>query len=824
MYEFPLYDGVSVVEFNCKIGTKPALCGLVKEKGNTQADFDVTMVDGDDVGLLAQAPQSSDVFATRIGNVEVGESIFVEITYVGELKHDDDIEGIRFMIPAMIAPIYLTEALRRLTFAELERISPLGHDGIRITVDIILPAGQYIQGIESPSHLIAVSIGALSIASQEAPVMNKAFATLSQGSAELEKNFVLIIHVKPSSTPTALLETHPTISNHRALMITLAAPLFHFSSYLPSEIILVVDRSASMRHDIPMLGSVLKVFLKSLPTSVSFNICSFGTENTFLWTQSKSYTNSTVQEAIQHISTFKADYGGTEILKAIQATIERRVTDLPLDVILFTDGNITDQGSSLGYVNEEVEKARNITDQEALFTSVREKVEKTKQGGIRVFSIGIGNKFSRALVEGIARAGRGLCIAVQDGERLEKSATRMLRGALSPHYEDSILEVNYGQDDDDFELVEVTESMEKFSSSETEEITTSPSGPSSDLKDKSLREIHHFPQIIQAPHEIPSLLAAAKPTVYILMGPKTIQRNPTSVILRSPFAPALEILLEMLTEQRTTIHHLAARKAVQDMEESRGWVFDNVNKIADVQNLAEREAVRLGETFQVVNKWCSFVTVSSTDGKEIFTRTPTLQSDLAFYPPRIIPLKPVNPLLIPKIPEPPQPDRTIISSPSIPEIQSQQPRTVNVTGYSIRKRRGVRARSVKAASVSSALVTDTTAPSISALNPDLTKVLGLIGLQCFDGAWNIDSEKLLLDIIEFEIPKPPLNGLSDEAWVTMLVVRFLEDRMRKEEDVWGMVVAKAREYVRKCLETGRDLHLLEELAAGVVVGNGKTDG
>lgn len=83
-----------------------------------------------------------------------------------------------------------------------------------------------------------------------------------------------------------------------------------------------------MRHEISMLVSALKVFLKSMPASVRFNICSFGTKHTFLWPQSKSYTNSTLQEAIQHLSTFDADYGGTEIFNAIQVTIERRLVDL----------------------------------------------------------------------------------------------------------------------------------------------------------------------------------------------------------------------------------------------------------------------------------------------------------------------------------------------------------------------------------------------------------------------------------------------------------------------------------------------------------------
>lgn len=133
------------------------------------------------------------------------------------------------------------------------------------------------------------------------------------------------------------------------------------------------------------------------------------------------------------------------------------------------------------------------------------------------------------------------------------------------------------------------------------------------------------------------------------------------------------------------------------------------------------------------------------------------------------------------------------------------------------------AQDVKAESVSNALVTTTTPPPVAPPNRNPTKVLALIDLQGFDGTWNTDSENLLLDILGFEIPKPPLDGMSDEAWVTMLVVRFLEERMPEEEDVWGLVVEKAREYVRRFLETREMLHLLEEMA-GVVVGKGKPEG
>ena len=126
------------------------------------------------------------------------------------------------------------------------------------------------------------------------------------------------------------------------------------------------------------------------------------------------------------------------------------------------------------------------------------------------------------------------------------------------------------------------------------------------------------------------------------------------------------------------------------------------------------------------------------------------------------------------------------------------------------------AKDVKAKSDPNTFATTTRVPPIPPPNPNPTKVLALIDLQHFNGVWNTDSENRLLDILEFKILRPPQVSVSDEAWVTMLVVRFLEEMMSEEEDVWGLVVEKARGYIRGCLENGGDLQLLEEIAGLVV--------
>lgn len=80
--------------------------------------------------------------------------------------------------------------------------------------------------------------------------------------------------------------------------------------------------------------------------------------------------------------------------------------------------------------------------------------------------------------------------------------------------------------------------------------------------------------------------------------------------------------MEKLTQPGETLHQLAARKAVQDLEEGRGWIYDakDENGVSIKESypscfseMVEREAVRLAVQFQAIGKWCSFVAVSDNE-------------------------------------------------------------------------------------------------------------------------------------------------------------------------------------------------------------------
>lgn len=74
-----------------------------------------------------------------------------------------------------------------------------------------------------------------------------------------------------------------------------------------------------------------------------------------------------------------------------------------------------------------------------------------------------------------------------------------------------------------------------------------------------------------------------------------------------------------------TIHQLAARKAVIEIEEGRSWLYETVDangtKLKEKMegrwgDMVECEAVRLGIEFQVGGKWCSFVALEDNNKPE----------------------------------------------------------------------------------------------------------------------------------------------------------------------------------------------------------------
>lgn len=617
IYVFPLYDLVSVVGFKCQIGSR-TIHGVVKEKTKAKEVYNDAIARGKTAGLLEQGP-TSDVFMTTLGNIPAGEKFLVTLTYIGELKHDVGADGIRFILPTMISPRY---GRYEIVASTCDSNVPAGN--ITITVDIMMAKDSHLQEVRSPSHPIAVTLGRTSIDSMKLSCMSRASANLCLGNCYLEKDFILEIMHQDSGKPMALLETHQDIPNQPALMTTLV-PRIPTQTSKP-EVIFVADQSGSMAGSrTQTLVAALKVFLKSLPVGIKFNICLFGTSHTFLFPKSQSYGQNSLRRAHDILSGLGGHYGGTETLAAVKASVESRDPNQPLSLILATDGDIWQQKEFLDYINQSI--------------SASEKA-------LRMFALGIGNSVSSALIEGVARAGNGFACSVGEGEKLDGKAIRMLRGALSPDNGLYTIEFQYQKgEDEDFVLVEKVNDSLRI-------IRIDDDTPSDIQLDRKLRESLLVttqdsedtdivalpdadgqarytnlpfllePKLMQTPQHIPPLYPFSRTTIYIMMSPEAAEGTPTSVILRgaskeNPFE--MEIPIDVIEQPGTTIHQLAAKKAVTELEEGRGWLVhakdDNGIFIKRYSNcfesMVEREAIRLGVRYQIAGKCTPFVAIES---------------------------------------------------------------------------------------------------------------------------------------------------------------------------------------------------------------------
>ena len=232
----------------------------------------------------------------------------------------------------------------------------------------------------------------------------------------------------------------------------------------------------------------------------------------------------------------------------------------------------------------------------------------------------------------------------------------MLRGALTPEHGALTMEIQYKKDDDDedgFVMVErVSDSLRVLGLVEDDwldaqlgdEPVVSAATTATGAKDAEMpnadgqARYDHLPavpapKLMQTPQHIPSLYPFSRTNVYVLMSPDAAQGTIKSVILKGSSAEIpfeLEVSIEVLPERTEIIHQIAAKKAVTELEEGRGWlVYAEDEKgvpmkekhSAHFQSMVEREVVRLGIQYQIAGKFTSFVATETVLGSRGSTVT-----------------------------------------------------------------------------------------------------------------------------------------------------------------------------------------------------------
>lgn len=370
------------------------------------------------------------------------------------------------------------------------------------------------------------------------------------------------------------------------------------------------------------LKAALRVFLKSLPVGCRFNIVFFGSYYRSIWQGPVLYTRETLSEAQNRVDALVADMGGTELFGAVKGVLGveggvKRETEL----MVLTDGEVWGLEELQLYVG---------------------RVRQQSGGKVRVFTLGLGRNVSHALVEGLARVGGGTSVILPPGE--EETALRgrvvgILKCALGVHVGKYSLQIEYETEDNDGYESDGTafEDLPTITSAPpAKKPRISLFSPGTDLHrrsptptdEKFANRFGHLkalscPVPLQAPYDIPQMFPLDRTTVYVVFPPSPKPRTPRSVTLQATTIAGDELYLSIpitrVEKPNTTIHALAARAQLRDLEEGRSWVHESV-KGDDVMRLdeyVEREGEKVGVEAGIAGKWTSFIAIEKGGEKEI---------------------------------------------------------------------------------------------------------------------------------------------------------------------------------------------------------------
>ncbi|KAJ5080791.1 von willebrand factor a domain-containing protein 5a [Anaeramoeba ignava] len=395
IFNFPLDSSSAICQFEVFLGEKHII-GKVKEKEKAREIYDDAIAQGHTA--IKMEEEKEDIFTMNVGNLLPKTQCIVIIRYTTILKETSD-KGYRFFLPTIISPRYIPQKYGETNpsyFWNLKEI-PGGY-----TANFHIEMTSNIVSVESTTHKIYPNILG----------QNCEFSIKPQEN-ESQKDLEIIIHEQDPNVPRILTEFDKDSS---VSMITLFPTLSEYQNNV--EIIFLVDRSGSMSGlRIQSVRETLNVFLHSLPQNSYFNIYGFGSNFEKLFDKSEKYNDATLEKAKNHAENLQADLGGTEIGNVLNEVFQTNPVDgYSRQIFLLTDGDVSNTSEVIQIVQKNSQLAR-------------------------VFTFGIGHGASKALVEGVARAGRGEAEFILETKDIRRKVVQQLKKAIQKTITD--LEINF---------------------------------------------------------------------------------------------------------------------------------------------------------------------------------------------------------------------------------------------------------------------------------------------------------------------------------------------------------------------------------------------
>ncbi|CVK87263.1 related to Vault poly [Fusarium proliferatum] len=580
---FPLYDGAVITSFECTIGDERRIRGVVKPKVQARKEFEEAVRDKVAAPALLEE-HTPEIFETSLGNIPADTTVEIKIMYVQELKivmmESEATEGIALTIPMSIAPRYSKTPI------EWEPASKVPEEKLDIWIKVVDNGKVNHEGCDEESGHLLQFEGSKPVEYSnflEKDASSKAYYVWHHVSepAILRKDFVFVIQMKEGHHIKSRAIARPADDNGFAAVTVNIRPndLFR-NAIIPQsftgEILFLLDQSGSMewsngspdygrRHTgsrkIDVMREAMLLALSGIPSTCVFNVISWGSATMGLWETSRPHTQENIREAKGYVSQVEADMGGTDLLRALESVVKRRVQDRgSTQIIILTDGKL-----------EPEESIEFIWKKRQLFGD-----------SIRFFALGIGEEVSHRLVESIAECGGGYSDVVHTTQtpRWHDRLNRLLKSALEPN--SWSCDIDLGSQ---FERKDLTDLK---------------------LRDEKALESGKTPYI-QAPFPISSLHPFSFASISFLIDLRHGGELPRTVTISTTTAGAKKKTYELAVEASSgsddTIHRLVAKSVLLDLQ-------DQIKRGTAETKIAKENAENIGTMYSITSKWTSFVAIS----------------------------------------------------------------------------------------------------------------------------------------------------------------------------------------------------------------------
>ncbi|KAI1017049.1 hypothetical protein LB504_007071 [Fusarium proliferatum] len=580
---FPLYDGAVITSFECTIGDERRVRGVVKPKLQARKEFEEAVRDKVAAPALLEE-HTPEIFETSLGNIPADTTVEVKITYVQELKvvmmESEATEGIALTIPMSIAPRYSKAPI------EWEPASNVPEEKVDIWIKVADNGKVNQKGCDEESgHLLQfegskpVEYSDL-LEKDQPPKTYYVWHHVSEP-AVLRKDFVFVIQMNEGHHFKSRAIACPPDDNGLAAMMVSIRPndLFR-NAIIPQsftgEILFLLDQSGSMGlsngsygygrrraggRKIDVMREAMQLALSGIPSTCVFNVISWGSATMGLWEISRPHTQESIREAKDYVSQVEADMGGTDLLRALESVVKRRVQDRgSTQIIILTDGELEPEDS-----------IQFIWKKRQLFGD-----------RIRFFALGIGDEVSHRLVESIAECGGGYSDVVHTTQtpRWHDRLNRLLKSALEPN--SWSCDIDLGSQFERKGLVDFK------------------------LREENALESGKTPYI-QAPFPISSLHPFGFASISFLIDLRHGGKLPKTVTISTTTAGAkkktYELPIEASPGNHGTIHRLVAKSVLLDLQ-------DQIKRGTTETQIAKENAENIGTMYSITSKWTSFVAIS----------------------------------------------------------------------------------------------------------------------------------------------------------------------------------------------------------------------